>query len=239
MDAQQLLKNIQWNLSELRTLPINFKEYIPDFVARNGVRFILAAVADEEDSFPLTVVADMVVESLLELLAPGENLDLVLVLTVSQPPSSSWVRVFKFSTDLGVLSPLTVSAQDLLELDELIDEVDPKGGGTPLIVLTISPASFSTGGTTLEVTTEAGVEAPVVLLLALLLLLLAFDEDRPRPGKFGVVEDRVNVRCWLELLTLAANLVCLWTSDTRSFLAFATFFFKKIHTSVFKVLTKA
>ena len=147
-----------------------------------------------------------------------------LACTATTP--SSWVRVFKFSTDLGVLRPLTVSAQDLLELDELMDEVDPKGGGTPLIVLAASAASFSTGGTVLAAAT-AGVET-VVLLLALLLLLLAFDEDRPRPGKFGVVEDRVKVRCWLELLTLAANLVCRWTSDTRSFLAFATFKKKQV-----------
>ena len=48
----------------------------------------------------------------------GEYLDRVLVLTVSQPSSStaSFLKleaVFKSSTDLGVLRPLTVSAQDL------------------------------------------------------------------------------------------------------------------------------
>ena len=31
------------------------------------------------------------------------------------------------STDLGVFKPLTVSAQDLLELEELIEDVDPNG----------------------------------------------------------------------------------------------------------------
>ena len=35
--------------------------------------------------------------------------------------------VFKSSTDLGAFNPLTVSAQDRLELDELIEDVDPKG----------------------------------------------------------------------------------------------------------------
>ena len=98
-------------------------------MARKGVLLVF------DDSFSFTLAA---IDDLLEVLEPGENLDLVLVLTVSQPPSSSWVRAFKFSTDLGVLRPLTVSAQDLLELDELMEEVDPKGGGTPLIVLVAS-----------------------------------------------------------------------------------------------------
>jgi hypothetical protein len=101
---------------------------LPDLVARKGVLLVFA------DSVPFIAVG-VEVEDLLELgWAPGENLDLVLAFTVSQPPSSSLfcVKVFKLSTDLGVLRPLTVSAHDLLELDELIDEVEPKGGGTPL-----------------------------------------------------------------------------------------------------------
>ena len=112
-------------------------------VARKGVLLIFAAV-----SVPFTAVG-VEVEDLLELgRAPGENLDLVLAFTVSQPSSSSfWVGVnlCKLSTDLGVLRPLTVSAHDLLELDELIDEVEPKGAGTPLgIVLAACTAgSFS------------------------------------------------------------------------------------------------
>ena len=111
-------------------------------VARKGVLLVFA------DSVPFTAVG-VEVEDLLELgRAPGENLDLVLAFTVSQPPSSSFwvgVKLCKLSTDLGVLRPLTVSAHDLLELDELIDEVEPKGAGTPLgIVLAACTAgSFS------------------------------------------------------------------------------------------------
>ena len=36
---------------------------------------------------------------------------------------------------------------------------------------------------------------PVLALLILLLLLLALYEERPLPGKFGVVEDLFKVRC--------------------------------------------
>ena len=109
---------------------MNFNsECLPDLVARKGVLLVFV------DSVPFTAVG-VEVEDLLELgRAPGENLDLVLAFTVSQPSSSSfWVGVnlCKLSTDLGVLRPLTVSAHDLLELDELIDEVEPKGAGTPL-----------------------------------------------------------------------------------------------------------
>ena len=115
-------------------------------VARNGVLFVLA------DSVPFT--AGGVVEDLLELgRAPGENLDLVLAFTVSQPPSSSfwaWVKLCKLSTDLGVLRPLTVSAHDLLELDELIDEVEPKGGGTPLGIVLAGPCTGSFSEAALE-----------------------------------------------------------------------------------------
>ena len=82
-----------------------------------------------------------------------------------------------------------------------MDEVDPKGGGTPLIVLAASAStgSFSTGGILFEATPDdvendevvAAVTDPALVLA----LLLAFDEDRPRPGKFGVVDERVNGRC--------------------------------------------
>ena len=56
---------------------------LPDFVARKGVLLVF------EDLFPSTVSEDSEIEDLLEaFLTPGENLDLVLALTVSQPPSS-------------------------------------------------------------------------------------------------------------------------------------------------------
>ena len=113
-------------------------------VARKGVLLVFA------DSVPLTTAVGVEVEDLLELgRAPGENLDLVLAFTVSQPPSSSFwvgVKLCKLSTDLGVLRPLTVSAHDLLELDELIDDVEPaKVGGTPLgiVLVACTTGSFS------------------------------------------------------------------------------------------------
>ena len=72
-------------------------------VARKGVLLVFV------DSVPFTAVG-VEVEDLLELgRAPGENLDLVLAFTVSQPPSSSFwvgVKLCKLSTDLGVLRPL-------------------------------------------------------------------------------------------------------------------------------------
>jgi hypothetical protein len=37
------------------------------------------------------------------------------------------------STDLGVFSPLTVSAQLRLEPDELIEDEEPKGGSDALL----------------------------------------------------------------------------------------------------------
>ena len=46
-------------------------------MARKGVLLVF------DDSFSFTLA---VIDDLLEVLEPGENLDLVLVLTVSQPP---------------------------------------------------------------------------------------------------------------------------------------------------------
>lgn len=84
-------------------------------------------------------------ESKLSLLSnffrlEGEYLDLVLGLTISQPSSSSFFSLTlellslglllkeTFSTDFGALRPLTVSAQDRQDPEELIDEVEPNGG---------------------------------------------------------------------------------------------------------------
>lgn len=153
------------------------------------------------------------------LAVDGEYLDRVLDLTVSQPSSSVLLSflddnddvvgveetLFKSSTDRGVFKPLTVSAHDLLELDELIEDVEPKGNEQLLFEVGAASGSL---GLVLEVTLEVVV--------------------RPLPGIDGMVTDLDKGRwlltfelfCW----TLAANRVCLWTKDTRSFFTLAIIF---------------
>ncbi len=89
----------------------------------------------EETKFLLRLTELLLVIDVLN----GENLDLVLGLTISQPSSSGLMlfcllvsslatALVRFSTDLGAFRPLTVSAQLLFELEELMDEVEPNGG---------------------------------------------------------------------------------------------------------------
>ena len=151
-----------------------------------------------------TLLAFELVGEMTFLAVDGEYLDRVLDLTVSQPSSSILLSflddnddvvgveetLFKSSTDRGVFKPLTVSAHDLLELDELIEDVEPKGNEQLLFEVGAASGSL---GLVLEVTLEVVV--------------------RPLPGIDGMVTDLDKGRwlltfelfCW----TLAANRVCL------------------------------
>ena len=151
-----------------------------------------------------TLLAFELVGEMTFLAVDGEYFDRVLDLTVSQPSSSVLLSflddnddvvgveetLFKSSTDRGVFKPLTVSAHDLLELDELIEDVEPKGNEQLLFEVGAASGSL---GLVLEVTLEVVV--------------------RPLPGIEGMVTDLDKGRwlltfelfCW----TLAANRVCL------------------------------
>ena len=128
-----------------------------------------------------TLLAFELVGEMTFLAVDGEYLDRVLDLTVSQPSSSilfSFLDIdneelvgveetlFKSSTDRGVFNPLTVSAHDLLELDELIEDVEPKGKDPLLFEVGAASGNL---GLVLEVTLEVVV--------------------RPLPGIEGMVTD--------------------------------------------------
>ena len=119
--------------------------------------------------FSLLAAANL---SLLE----GENLDLALDRTVSQPPSScsstaaspdlSWLAVDTFSTDLGVFRPLTVSAQLLQDPVELMDDEEPKGKEFLPELVDAALDTVVEGATVLVVGLRGAVDALVTTALA-------------------------------------------------------------------------
>ena len=102
-----------------------------------------------------------------------------------QPPALVYVYGSKIIY-LGLFKPFTVSAHDLLELEELIEEVDPNGGTVPFWLICgifgEFPVKVDDNGVATAEFDNFAFEAD-------------FKEERPLPGKAGVVADLVKVRC--------------------------------------------